>query len=206
MSVHHAIDSLLRMNNKEDCQPSKELLARLTREWNTFKNTLDSIGFDAVEHRVVYIDPTEGDEWAYCAHDWIMSRNYTGSGFLDGNWDSQYAEKLHEIARSFGELEIEEYRGKIYPYSIVYINKFATHCLVKYQESSSRFQYNKENPSDYMMKLPEIDNKWRRIYTMSYGNSSSDWVYIKGERVCLGNLLNGESIYVNNEAIRLEIH
>lgn len=206
MSVHSAIEALLWINNKEDIQPSKELIARLTREWNAFKTTIESIGFDPVEHRVGYIDPTQGDEWDYCAHDWIMSRNYTGSGFLDGNWDSEYAEQLHKIARSFGQLDIEEYKGRIFPYSIVYINKFATYCLVKYQESSSRFQYNKENPSSYMIKLPELDNKWRRIYTMSYGNSSSDWVYIKGERVCLGNLLVGESIYVNNEAIRLEIH
>ena len=206
MSIHAALEALLWSKGKEGLQPSKELIARLTREWNSFKSSLDSIEFDAVEHRVMYINPMQGDAWDYCAHDWIMSRNGEGCGFWDGGWDEKYATQLHQIAKSFGPLEIEEYRGKIYPYSIVYINKFATYAYVKYQESKTVPQYNKENPSDYMIKLPEVDNKWRRVYTMSYGNVSSDWVFIKSEKICLGNLLVGENVYVNNEAIRLEIH
>ena len=206
MSIQAALEALLWSNNKQDLKPSKELMARLTREWNAFKTSLDSIEFDATEHRIGYIDPMQGDEWDYCAHDWILSRDCTGAGFLDGGWDEQFAKKLHEISKSFGPLEIEEYRGRIYPYSIVYVNKFATYAFVKYQESKNVPKYNRENPSDYMIKLPEVDNKWRRIYTKSYGNNSSDWVYIKGERVCLGNLMVGEHVYVNNEAVRLEIH
>ena len=206
MSIHAALEALLWSNGKEGVQPFKELMARLTREWNAFKSSLDSIGFDATEHRIGYIDFEIGDEWDYCAHNWIMSRNGEGCEFWDGGWDKKYASQLHQIACSFGALGIEEYRGRIYPYSIVYIPKFATYSFVKYKESKCAPQYNKENPSSYMIKLPEVDNKWRRVYTIDYGNNSSDWVYIKKERVCLGNLLVGEHVYVNGEAIRIEIH
>lgn len=42
----------------------------------------------------------------YAGHDFWLTRNGHGAGFLDGDWDKSVAEKLAEGAKTFGELYI----------------------------------------------------------------------------------------------------
>ena len=84
---------------------SDELRQRITRDWESFREQAEALGFDAPEHRATMIDPTEGDEWDYAAHDFILTRNHRGAGFWDGDWHAPWGDKLTALAHSFGQLE-----------------------------------------------------------------------------------------------------
>jgi hypothetical protein len=195
--VNSAIQALLFTNDLEGRKPSPCLTARIKREWAIFKAAAIAMGFDAVEHRVGYINRHEGDEWDYAAHDWILTRNGEGCGFWDGGWDEEMGKKLTELSKTFGQLDVYVYRKYVYPYGLVYINKLATYCYIKYKESNSK------NHTDYMIKLPEIDNSWRRIRCNSDDyivlknggiRYCDDYIILKNEEISLGNILN--NIYV----------
>ena len=176
-----------------DKKNTKSLNSRIKREWLSFKDSAINIGFDPEKHRAFAGIVSQDHLWNHAAYEWLMTRNLTGFGFLDGYWQKDKAEKLAEIAKSFGRLEV--YIGLcdyIFPRSDEYINKIATYCFLKYKEVShshlNKDGYGKTSLS-YMVKLPEIDNQWRRIYSLCYSNTSTEIITIKGETFLLGNLL-----------------
>lgn len=84
---------------------SNDLMQRIGREWDQFREAAEALGFDAVEHRATAINPTEGDEWDYAAHDFVLTRNRHGAGFWDGDWQAPWGDRLTELAHTFPELE-----------------------------------------------------------------------------------------------------
>jgi hypothetical protein len=107
MTAHnHAIAAFLF---SEDSEPgtriSNDLQMRIAQDWDRFRDAAEDLGFDAVEHRATTIDPTEGDEWDYAAHDFILTRNHHGSGFWDGDWVAPWGDRLTTLAQTFPQLE-----------------------------------------------------------------------------------------------------
>jgi hypothetical protein len=194
--VNSAIQALLFTNDLEGMKPSPWLTARIKREWASFKAAAIAMGFDAVEHRVGYINRHEGDEWDYAAHDWILTRNGEGAGFWDGEWDEEMGKKLTELSKTFGQLDVYVRSGKyVHPYGLVFINKLATYCYIKYKESNSK----NHTLTDYMIKLPEIDNNWRRIRC-----NSDDYIILKNEEISLGNILNNIYVPTDGESVKVD--
>lgn len=197
--VQSVIDALLRISDFEDKKITKSLKSRIKREWLKFKETAISIGFEPEKHRE-FTHNHEGDLWNYVAHDWIKTRNLTGAGFLDGDWSKDITLELSTMAKSFGQLEVYEHGGYIFPGSYVYINKIATHCYIKYKtEPQSRLKYGYGKTSlPYMIKLPEIDTQWRRVQALCYSNNSTEIITVKGETILLGDMLKGFCIAVGD--------
>lgn len=90
----------------EDFDPSPSLVDRVADDWEIFRHTLELWGFDPeVCRRTAFSD--NRDPWDYVAHDFILTRNGHGAGFLDGDWLNPWGEKISKLIRSsFGELEI----------------------------------------------------------------------------------------------------
>jgi len=84
---------------------SNDLQARIAQDWDRFREAAEALGFDATEHRARAIDPFEGDEWGFAAHDFILTRNHHGAGFWDGDWHDPWGEWLTELAHTFPQLE-----------------------------------------------------------------------------------------------------
>jgi len=99
-----AIAALLWSEELDRFEPSSLLRQRISDDWDDFREQAEALGFDAVEHRAVAINLSEGDEWDYAAHDFILTRNGHGTGFWDGNWHEPWGSKLTELAKSFGEV------------------------------------------------------------------------------------------------------
>ena len=107
-TAQHAIKALLWCSTVEqdgetveadNFEASPELIARISKEWQQFSDESIEIGFDAELHRELMINRAEGDEWAHCAHDWILTRQGTGSGLNDpGKWLKPWGEKLTRLA------------------------------------------------------------------------------------------------------------
>jgi len=104
-SSEHAVAALLWSEQLDKYQPSSLLRQRIADDWESFREQAEALGFDAVEHRALMIDPNQGDEWDYCAHDFILTRNGHGAGFWDGGWHAPWGEKLTELARSFRQVD-----------------------------------------------------------------------------------------------------
>lgn len=105
-SSDHALQTFLWSEGIDpDVQVSDELRQRITTDWESFREQAEALGFDAPEHRATMVDPTEGDEWDYAAHDFILTRNHHGAGFWDGDWHEPWGDKLTALAHSFGQLE-----------------------------------------------------------------------------------------------------
>ena len=49
-------------------------------------------------------------------HDFWLTRNGHGAGFWDGDWKDSAGASLTEIAKSFGECNLYDYRRKIHVY------------------------------------------------------------------------------------------
>jgi hypothetical protein len=107
MSPHnHAISTLIWSEGiKPGTRLSNDLLDRISQDWNRFREQAEALGFDAIEHRATMIDPNQGDEWDYAAHDFILTRNHHGAGFWDGDWHAPWGEKLTALAHSFPQVE-----------------------------------------------------------------------------------------------------
>jgi len=107
MTAHnHAIHAFVWSEGIEPgTRISNDLMARIAQDWERFRDQAEALGFDAVEHRATAIDPTEGDEWDYAAHDFILTRNHHGSGFWDGGWHAPWGDRLTELAHTFPQLE-----------------------------------------------------------------------------------------------------
>ncbi len=84
---------------------SNDLMLRIGADWERFREAAEALGFDATEHRATTIDPTEGDEWHYAAHDFILTRNHHGAGFWDGDWHDPWGERLTALSHTFPELK-----------------------------------------------------------------------------------------------------
>jgi hypothetical protein len=84
---------------------SNDLMHRIGADWERFREAAEALGFDATEHRAIAINPTEGDEWDYAAHDFILTRNHHGAGFWDGGWHARWGERLTALSHTFPELE-----------------------------------------------------------------------------------------------------
>ena len=105
-SADHALHTLIWSEGHDpDLQVSDDLRKRITADWESFRQQAQALGFDAVEHRATMIDPSEGDEWDYAAHDFILTRNHHGAGFWDGDWHAPWGERLTTLAQSFGQIE-----------------------------------------------------------------------------------------------------
>jgi hypothetical protein len=107
MSAHNsAIHAFLWADsNGPGTRISNDLMHRIGADWERFREAAEALGFDATEHRATAIDPTEGDEWDYAAHDFILTRNHHGAGFWDGDWHAPWGERLTALAHTFPELE-----------------------------------------------------------------------------------------------------
>ena len=109
-TVQHAIKALLWCStvsfDGETFAPygvyeaSPELIKRISLEWEKFSDEAMDLGFDPEEHRELMInEATDGDYWAHCAHDWILTRQGTGSGLAEpGKWLKPWGEKLTRLA------------------------------------------------------------------------------------------------------------
>lgn len=109
--IAHAIQTLLSIapddvTGYDDAEVSPELKAKLKTEWIAFAIQAAELGFDPEEHRVGPVDPNQGDERAYMAHDWILTRNRCGAGFWDGDWEKEFGEKLTDLCHRQGEIEL----------------------------------------------------------------------------------------------------
>jgi hypothetical protein len=108
----HAIEALLwiapeEITDHDDAQLSPDLEASLKTEWIAFAIAASELGFDPEEHRVGPIDLSQGDERAYMAHDWILTRNRTGCGFWErGRWADEFRQPLTDLCHKQGEVEI----------------------------------------------------------------------------------------------------
>jgi hypothetical protein len=107
MSAHNsAIHAFLRSEGIEPgTRISNDLMHRIGADWERFREAAETLGFDAAEHRATATNPTEGDEWDYAAHDFILTRNHCGAGFWDGDWHAPWGDRLTELAHSFPQLE-----------------------------------------------------------------------------------------------------
>lgn len=92
----------------KDYTLSDALKEKLFAEWSWFWEQAEALGFDPVEHRVLMIDRNQGDELAYAAHDWVLTRNHDGAGFWDGDWQEPYATELTKLCHAQGEIEYVE--------------------------------------------------------------------------------------------------
>jgi hypothetical protein len=119
----HALNALLWSEVDEDGTPfdaidapvSSELHERLERDWSAFYEAAIALGFDAVKHRTGSIDYSQGDEWGYAAHDFILTRNGHGAGFWDTDrWSAPWGDKLTRLAEQFGELHCYLHDGEIH--------------------------------------------------------------------------------------------
>jgi hypothetical protein len=107
MSAHNAaIHTFLRTESHgPGTRISNDLMHRIGADWERFREAAEALGFDATEHRATTIDPTEGDEWDYAAHDFILTRNHHGAGFWDGDWQAPWGDRLTALAHTFPQLE-----------------------------------------------------------------------------------------------------
>jgi hypothetical protein len=109
-AANHAIYALLwstpddEQGGLEAFEPSQALKDKVAADWESFREKAEAMGFDAEEHRARAVDSSQGDEWDYAAHDFILTRNGHGSGFWDGSWHEPWGRKLTVLAKSFGEI------------------------------------------------------------------------------------------------------
>lgn len=90
----------------DDAEPSAELCAVVSRDWQRFITAAEAAGFDAEQHRTGAINSAEGNATDYAAHDFILTRNRHGAGFWDGGWAAPWGDRLTKLAHQFGELEL----------------------------------------------------------------------------------------------------
>ena len=111
--ANHAILALLwsssddEGNGLDNYDPSESLTAKVTADWEDFREQAELMGFNPDEHIVMMLHPgNEGDAWNAVAHDFILTRNGHGSGFWDsGRWEKPWGDRLTDLADSFGEIE-----------------------------------------------------------------------------------------------------
>ena len=110
--VRHAIETLLwiapsEITGRDSAQLSPDLEASLRAEWTAFAIAASELGFDPEEHRVGPIDLSQGDERAYMAHDWILTRNCTGCGFWEPDrWAQEFRQPLTDLCHKQGEIQL----------------------------------------------------------------------------------------------------
>ena len=113
-SFEHAVLCLMWSSTDQDGNPLDSLDVDLTpqatrqlmSEWETFTEQAEGLGFDPEAHAARMLHPDcEGDPWAAVAHDWILTRNYHGSGFWEaGRWTDQWGLLLTQLCRQQGEI------------------------------------------------------------------------------------------------------
>lgn len=84
---------------------SNDLMQQIGQDVARFRAAAEALGFDAVEHRATTFNRSDGDEWDHVAHDFILTRNYHGSGFWDGDWIAPWGNQLTVLAHTFPEIE-----------------------------------------------------------------------------------------------------
>lgn len=113
-SLDHCLSALLWSEtdrdgtplDRLDAEPSEELLAILSADWQQFCDQAIALGFEPEEHRATMLHPDcGGDDWAAVAHDFILTRNHHGAGFWDGGWHQPWGDHLTALAHSFGPIE-----------------------------------------------------------------------------------------------------
>jgi len=99
-----------------DYEPSPELEAKVTEDWERFRAMAEGMGFDPSEALAVALhSDCEGDPWNQAAHDFILTRNDHGAGFWDGHWHAPWGDRLTDLAKRFGETYLYVEDGMIYP-------------------------------------------------------------------------------------------
>ncbi len=114
MPSEHALIALLWSEKDDEGNPldsgdypvSDSLKAKVTADWERFRDIAEAIGFDPDEHRAMALHPDcGGNAWNAAAHDFILTRNCHGAGFWDtGRWLEPWASVLTNLAHSFGGL------------------------------------------------------------------------------------------------------
>ena len=92
--------------DRGDCEASDSLKAKVSADWDDFREQAEALGFDAERDCARMLHPDcEGSAWNAAAHDFILTRNGHGIGFWDtGRWYEPWATKLTTLAESSGEL------------------------------------------------------------------------------------------------------
>jgi hypothetical protein len=111
-AADHAIMALLWSSSDgdheglEDFEASPELAARIARDWDSFREQAEQMGFDPDEHLAMALHPDNGGvAWNAAAHDFILTRNGHGTGFWDsGRWHKPWDRRLTDLACTFGEI------------------------------------------------------------------------------------------------------
>jgi hypothetical protein len=105
-TAHSAIHAFLWSEGVEPgTSISNDLMREIAWAWERFREAAEALGFDAAKHRATAIDPTQGDEWDYAAHDFILTCNHHGSGFWDGGWHAPWGDRLTALSHTFPQLE-----------------------------------------------------------------------------------------------------
>ena len=110
----HALAALLWSETDDNDKPldrgdyivSDSFKARVSADWDNFREKAEALGFDAERDCARMLHPDcEGSAWNAAAHDFILTRNGHGTGFWNtGRWRKPWATKLTTLAESFGEL------------------------------------------------------------------------------------------------------
>lgn len=119
-TVRHALTTLLWCSvvsdpanhdgdyiNCDELEPSPQLIAYLTQEWEAFESLLEALNFDPESaYAAVLHSDNDGDYWNQVAHDWILTRGEHGCGFWDGDWHEPWASKLTDLAQAKSPFEL----------------------------------------------------------------------------------------------------
>lgn len=110
----HALAALLWSETADNGKPldrgdyivSDSLKAKVSADWDNFREKAEALGFDAERDCARMLHPDcGGSAWNAAAHDFILTRNGHGTGFWDtGRWRKPWATKLTTLAEGFGEL------------------------------------------------------------------------------------------------------
>lgn len=115
MTVEHCLKTLLWSETDDDGNPlddgdygpSRQLLDRLSVDWDNFRSQAEMTGFDPERDLATALHPdNEGDHWNAVAHDFILARNGHGAGFWDGRWSKPWDGKLTELSEQLGGFDV----------------------------------------------------------------------------------------------------
>jgi hypothetical protein len=180
-TIESAIETLLFVNDMEECKPSKELTARLERELDFF--------FTMIPTDDNFSDKDKNE----LASDFICARCETGFAFH--RWtDKEFAKKCNEVSSSFIKLEVYTYRNRVYSLSFNMLKNIISEALIKWDKKKDCF----------MLKFIGKGEQWRRVYDHS---NNGNWSYIKNkeERFHFRNDILDGKVFIEDEAIKIAL-
>lgn len=121
------------------------------------------------------------DEETRAAHDFWLTRNGHGAGFWDGDWKEPAASALDKIARSFGQFDLDVYRGRVSgtgPIKYLDAAQFEIVRTAAVPANRSRTGYGRKLPTQYAAIDRARPHVKRRVYAICYSNAASLYVLI----------------------------